>query len=84
MPSAAAVTVFDVPSGNVTFTDEPGSAVPLAVIVPSALAVVPTTGAAGAVVSPKLFVATGEALPAGSVATAVTLPDGCAAADVAE
>jgi hypothetical protein len=78
------VTVLLVPSGNVTFTDEPGSAVPLAVTVPLALAVVPTTGAAGAVVSAKDFVATGEALPAGSVATAVTLPEGWAAADVAE
>jgi hypothetical protein len=76
VPSAAGVTVLLVPSGKVTFTDEPGSAVPLAVIVPSALAVVPTTGAAGAVVSAKLLVATGEALPAASVAPAVTLPEG--------
>jgi hypothetical protein len=78
------VTVLVVPSGKVTFTDDPGSAVPLAVIVPSAFAMVPTTGATGAVVSANDFVATGEALPAGSVATTVTLPEGCAAADVAE
>jgi hypothetical protein len=78
------VTVLLVPSGKVTLTLEPGSTVPLAVIVPSALAMVPTTGAAGAVLSAKDFVATGEALPAASVATAVILPEGCAAADVAE
>jgi hypothetical protein len=78
------VTVLLVPSGKVTFTDEPGSAVPLVVIVPSALAVVPTTGAAGAVVSAKLCVATGEALPAASVATIVTLPEGWAVEEVAE
>jgi hypothetical protein len=78
------VTVLFVPSGNVTFTEEPGSAVPLAVIVPLALAVVPTTGAAGAVVSANDFGVTGEALPAASVVTTETLPEGWAAAEVAE
>jgi hypothetical protein len=38
-----------VPSGNVVFTVEPGSAVPATVIVPSGLAVVAAVGATGAV-----------------------------------
>ena len=71
-----------VPSGNVTFTVDPGSAVPEAVSVPFALAVVVMAGAAGAAVSANVFVVAGEMLPAGSVAMTATGPEVCGAADV--
>ena len=48
---APAGTEAIVPSGKVTFTVEPGSAVPATVKVPSGLAVVVEAGASGAVVS---------------------------------
>ena len=51
LPAASAVAVPVVPSGNVTATFEPGSAVPETVSVPLAFGVVVIVGADGAVVS---------------------------------
>ena len=81
---AATGTLAVVPSGKVTFAVEPGSPVPETVNVPLAFGVVVTVGAAGAVVSVKGFVVAVDALPAGSVTVAVTGPDVCGVADVAE
>ena len=81
---AATGTSTVVPSGKVTFTIEPGSPMPDTVSVPLAFADVTMVGAGGGVVSVKLAVPAGEALPAASVATAETVPDPCGAALVAE
>ena len=51
MPFAGTGTLVLVPSGNVTFTVVPGSAVPPTVRVPLALAVVTAVGVSGAVAS---------------------------------
>lgn len=72
------------PSGNVTFTDEPGSAVPTTVTVPFGLLVGVMVGAVGGVVSVTLLLAAGDAFPAASLATAETGPEPCGVADVAE
>ena len=71
-----------VPSGNVTFTVEPGSAVPEIFSVPSGLAVDVMTGASGADVSANALVVTGDTLPAASVAAAVTAPEVCGVVEV--
>ena len=71
------------PSGNVTVTVVPGSAAPLAVMVPFGLAVVVRVGASGAAVSAKFDVVVEDALPAASVALAVTGPEPCGVGDVA-
>ena len=79
---AAAGTVAVVPSGNVTLTDEPGSAVPVTVSVPLGLALMAAPGAAGAVLSTKVCPVAVEVLPEGSVAATDTGPDVCGVADV--
>ncbi len=56
-----------VPSGNVTVTVDPGSAVPLIVV--SSLVTPFTVGASGAVVSTTVVVASDDVLPSLSVAT---------------
>ncbi len=56
-----------VPSGNVTVTVEPGSAVPLTVV--SSLVTPFTVGASGAVVSLTVVVASSDLLPSLSAAT---------------
>lgn len=81
---AATGTLADVPSGNITFTVEPGSAVPDTVSVPLGFAVVVAVGAEGAVVSVYVPDVTGERLPAASLSIAVTGPEFCGFADVAE
>lgn len=81
-PLAGTGTLTIVPSGNVTFTVEPGSAVPPTVMVPLGLAVVKAEGVTSAVASTKVPVATGERLPAGSVAVAETTPELCGVAEV--
>ncbi len=55
------------PSGNVTVTVEPGSAVPLTVV--ASLVTPFTVGASGAVVSLTVVVASSDLLPSLSVAT---------------
>ncbi len=74
MPSSSAVPVAVVPSGNVTVTVEPGSAVPLTVV--SSLVTSFTVGASGAVVSVTVVVASSDVLPSLSSATTliVSLP----------
>ena len=81
---AATGTVAVVPSGKVTFTMEPGSAVPATVSVPFGLAVVVVEGANGAEPSMKGEKVAGETLPAASVSVTFTVPVVCGAADVAE
>ena len=71
-----------VPSGNVVFTVEPGSAVPATVMVPFGFAVVVAAGADGAVASVKGVDVAGDTLPAGSVAVVDTGPDVCGVGDV--
>ena len=83
-PLAGTTAVPVVPSGNVIFTVEPGSAVPAAVTVPFGFALDVKVGTAGGVVSVMLLLAGGERLPAASFATAVAGPDPCGVADVAE
>ncbi len=61
MPWSSAVPVAVVPSGNVTVTVEPGSAVPLTVV--SSLVTSFTVGASGAVVSVTVVVASSDVLP---------------------
>ena len=56
-----------VPSGNVTVTVDPGSAVPPIVV--SSLVTSFTVGASGAVVSTTVVVASDDVLPSLSVAT---------------
>lgn len=73
-----------VPSGNVTVAVDPGSPVPETVNVPFGLAVVAKVGVAGAELSVKVFVVTGEALPDASLSTAETGPVVCGVEDVAE
>lgn len=70
------------PSGNVTLTVDPGSAVPDTAIVPSGFADVAAVGLAGGVASPYVAFDVGEALPAGSVSFAVTGPEPCGVAEV--
>ena len=81
---AATVALTNVPSGNVTLTEVPGSPVPDTVSVPLAFAVVVMVGAGGGVVSVKLAVPAGEVLPAASLSTTETIPAGCAAVEVGE
>ena len=83
VPLAATGTEAVVPSGKVTTAVEPGSPVPETVSVPLGFTVLPTVGANGAVVSVKAEVTGVEVLPAASLSTAVTLPEGWAASDVA-
>ncbi|SCS96243.1 Uncharacterised protein [Staphylococcus cohnii subsp. cohnii] len=61
MPSLSAVPVAVLPSGNVTVTVEPGSAVPPIVV--SSLVTSFTVGASGAVVSLTVVVASSDVLP---------------------
>ncbi len=61
MPSSSAVAVAVVPSGNVTVTSDPGSAVPLTCV--SSLVTSFTVGASGAVVSTTVVVASSDVLP---------------------
>lgn len=75
LPLAGTVVEAVVPSGKVTFTVEPGSPVPEAVIVPFGFPVVESVGAVGAVVSRKGDVAAVEIFPAGSVAVALMGPE---------
>lgn len=83
-PLAGTTAVPVVPSGNVTFTVEPGSAVPATVSVPFGFAVVVEVGASGGVASVNALVVAGEALPAGSVAMAETGPEVCGVGEVIE
>ena len=71
-----------VPSGNVVFTVEPGSAVPATVMVPFGLAVVVAVGATGGVLSTAVDDVAGETLPAGSVAVVETGPEVCGVGEV--
>ncbi|COE63825.1 Uncharacterised protein [Streptococcus pneumoniae] len=66
MPSASVVPVAVFPSGNVTVTVDPGSALP--VIVLSSLVTGFTEGTVGAVVSVTTVVAGSDLLPSLSVA----------------
>ncbi len=61
MPSLSAVPVAVVPSGNVTVTVEPGSAVPPIVV--SSLVTSFTVGADGAVVSLTVVIVSSDVLP---------------------
>ncbi len=61
MPSLSAVPVAVLPSGNVTVTVDPGSAVPPIVV--SSLVTPFTVGADGAVVSLTVVVASSDVLP---------------------
>lgn len=83
VPVGPTGTVAVVPSGNVTLTDEPGSAAPDTVMVPFGFATVVADGARGAEVSTVLSVVAGDVFPAASLSTTVTVPDDCGAADVA-
>ncbi len=67
MPWSSVLPVAVVPSGNVTVTVDPGSAVPLIVV--SSLVTPFTVGASGAVVSTTVVVASDDVLPSLSVAT---------------
>src|SRR5699024_6187747 len=67
LSSHPAVPVAVVPSGNVTVTVEPGSAVPLTVV--ASLVTSFTVGASGAVVSLTVVVASSDLLPSLSAAT---------------
>jgi hypothetical protein len=71
-----------VPSGNVVFTVDPGSAVPATVIVPFGLAVVVAVGATGGLLSTNGVVVAGDVLPAGSVAVVETGPEVCGVGEV--
>ena len=81
---AAAVTLAVVPSGKVTLTDEPGSAVPDTVSVPFGLAATAEVGGSGAEVSVYGVATAVEVLPAGSVVLTDVDPEGCGVAEVAE
>ena len=83
-PLAGTRAVPVVPSGNVTFTVDPGSAMPATVTVPFGLALDVKVGTAGGVASVMLLEAVGDRLPAASFPTAVAGPDPCGVADVAE
>jgi hypothetical protein len=79
------VTVLLLPSGKVTFTDEPGSAEPPTVSVPFAFEVTEVpVGAVGAVLSVKLAAVAVDVLPAASLAVTDTEPEPCGVAEVAE
>ena len=81
---AATGTVAMVPSGNVTVTDDPGSAAPETVSVPFGLAAVATVGTAGGVLSVNVLVTAGDTLPAESLSTTDTRPEDWGAAEVTE
>jgi hypothetical protein len=81
-PLVGTMAVPEEPSGNVTFTVEPGSAVPATVNVPFGLAVVAVVGAIGGVASVKGVAVTGETLPAGSFTLVVTGPEVCWVGDM--
>ena len=81
-PLAGTTAVPVVPSGNLTATVEPGSAVPATVIVPLGLAVVVAVGAAGGFVSTNGVAVGVDVLPAGSVAVVETGPEVCGVGDV--
>ena len=82
-PCASAIAVPVLPSGNVTVTVLPGSAVPLTEIVPFAFTVIGNVivGANGAVVSVYVTVAVGLTFPA-TVAAAVIFPLVCGVTEV--
>ena len=71
MPSLSAVADFLVPSGRVTSTVEPASAVPVTAVAPAVTGF--TFGAAGAVVSGTVADVGVDLLPAASVAVTDTL-----------
>ncbi|MEJ9171480.1 hypothetical protein P4415_33040, partial [Bacillus thuringiensis] len=70
LPSGPATTVAVVPSGKLTVTVEPGSAVPVTGLV---ALIGSSTGALGAVVSTVTTALLVPTLPAGSVAVTVTV-----------
>ncbi len=67
-PSSSAVPIAVVPSGNVTVTSDPGSAVPLTCV--SSLVISSTVGVCGAVASTTVVVACSDLLLALSCAIA--------------
>ena len=74
-PLLSAVTFFSLPSGKVTVTVLPASALPITVNIPFVSTSKPSiVGSAGGVVSVKVSLAGLDVLPALSVAVTLTSP----------